>query len=109
MKFTKIMKSNDNAKLGGILSGLAYYYNIDSFWLRIIFAFLFVFFGLGGLLLLSYFLAWVVIDDYDAKYAFEDDVIIEGEVVVTDNKEENPTSNDSESTIDDITKEEKDK
>ena len=105
MKYSKIMKSDDNAKLGGILSGLAYYYNIDSFWLRIIFAFLFIFFGLGGLLLLSYFVAWIVIDDFDAKYVLEDNVI-EGESIVVDvDNSETETEDNSESTddiIDDI-------
>lgn len=47
-----------NQTLGGVASGLAHYFNIDSIWVRIAFI---LFLPVGGLSLITYFILWVVV------------------------------------------------
>ncbi|OJU47654.1 MAG: hypothetical protein BGN96_05820 [Bacteroidales bacterium 45-6] len=62
----RIYRDEDSAILGGVLSGLANYFQIDKFLLRIIFVLLVVvghkFIGeIGGFLILAYLVMWVVV------------------------------------------------
>lgn len=54
----KLFRDTQNKVLGGVLSGLGHYFNIDVIWLRIIFVILVLFFGTGVLL---YILLWILI------------------------------------------------
>lgn len=47
-----------NQTLGGVASGIAHYFNIDSIWVRIAFI---LFLPAGGISLLAYFILWVVV------------------------------------------------
>lgn len=47
-----------NQTLGGVASGIAHYFNIDSIWVRIAFI---LFLPAGGISLLAYFVLWVVV------------------------------------------------
>ena len=57
-KVKKLYRDKENGKLGGVLAGLGHYFNIDVFWLRILFLILFFTFGSG---FLFYIILWIVI------------------------------------------------
>lgn len=54
----KLFRDTDSRILGGVLSGLAHYFKIDTVWVRLIFIFLVFFYGTGILL---YFVLWIII------------------------------------------------
>ncbi|MBB1150176.1 MULTISPECIES: PspC domain-containing protein [unclassified Myroides] len=54
----KLFRDTDSRILGGVLSGLAHYFKIDTVWVRLIFLFLVFFYGTGILL---YFVLWIII------------------------------------------------
>ncbi|MEY4594753.1 MAG: hypothetical protein RIQ47_1163 [Bacteroidota bacterium] len=56
----KLFRDPDDKLLGGVCSGLSAYFNIDSVWFRLFFAFLF--FGLGTGVLF-YIILWIVIPE----------------------------------------------
>jgi len=54
--------------LGGVASGIAYYFNIDPIWIRLLFlALLFniLFWGLSGATLLAYIILWIVLPPHE--------------------------------------------
>ena len=53
----KLFRDTGNAYIGGVSSGLAYYFGVDSLWIRILWVFLFFGFGTGILL---YILLWIL-------------------------------------------------
>ncbi|MDA7558913.1 PspC domain-containing protein [Flavobacteriaceae bacterium] len=53
----KLFRDTDNAYIGGVSSGLAYYFGVDTLWIRILWVFLFFGFGTGILL---YILLWIL-------------------------------------------------
>jgi len=55
----KLYRNKDNAVLGGVLSGFASYFQVNSLWLRLIFIAILLF--SGGTVLFVYLLLWVVI------------------------------------------------
>jgi phage shock protein PspC (stress-responsive transcriptional regulator) len=55
----KLYRDKESAILGGVLSGLANYFNIDPIWMRL--GFVILFFPSGGSLLLLYILFWLII------------------------------------------------
>lgn len=54
----RLYRDDDSRILGGVCSGLAYYFNIDVVLVRVIF--IMIFFGLGAGLL-AYLILWVVV------------------------------------------------
>lgn len=54
----KLFRNTDSAVLGGVLSGIAGYFNINSLWLRL-FSILMIPFS-GGAIILAYLLLWIV-------------------------------------------------
>ncbi len=54
----KLYRDGDNSILGGVCSGLAAYFGIETLWIRIAFVVLFFFQGFG---LLAYILLWIII------------------------------------------------
>ena len=53
----KLFRDTGNAYIGGVSSGLAYYFGVDPLWIRILWVFLFFGFGTGILL---YILLWIL-------------------------------------------------
>jgi phage shock protein PspC (stress-responsive transcriptional regulator) len=53
----KLFRDTDDRVLGGVCSGIGYYFEIDSVWLRVTFAVLFFVFGTG---LFAYILLWII-------------------------------------------------
>lgn len=53
----KLFRDTDNAYISGVSSGLAYYFGVDTLWIRILWVFLFFGFGTGILL---YILLWIL-------------------------------------------------
>lgn len=56
----KIYRDKDGAMIGGVLSGLGYYFGIDKVWLRILFLIGFFVFGSG---VLAYIILWIAIPE----------------------------------------------
>ena len=56
----KLYRDKDGAVVGGVLSGLGYYFGIDKVWLRIILLVLVCFYGTG---LLAYIILWIVMPE----------------------------------------------
>lgn len=54
----KLYRDTDKGVIGGVLAGLGHYFKIDVVWIRILFAFLLVFYGTGVLL---YLILWIII------------------------------------------------
>ncbi len=65
----RLYRDNNRKLLAGVLSGIAYYFNTDPLWIRLIYALLF--FGvsilpsIAGFLLLAYIVLWIVIPASD--------------------------------------------
>lgn len=58
-KGRRLFRSMDNAVLGGVLSGMAAYFNVNPVWTRLVFVLLlFVSFGIA---MVAYILAWIII------------------------------------------------
>lgn len=55
----KLFRNTDSAVLGGVLSGIAGYFNVNSLWLRLFTILLIPF--TGGTVILAYLLLWIVI------------------------------------------------
>lgn len=56
--YRKLWRSRCNRKIAGICGGLGNYFNIDPFWIRLIFVLIFF---LGGSALLIYIIMWLLI------------------------------------------------
>lgn len=56
----KLYRDKENSIIGGVLSGISHYLNIDPIWLRIIMAFLLLFFGTG---IVIYIILWIIIPE----------------------------------------------
>ena len=56
--YRKLWRSRRERKIAGVCGGLANYYNIDPFWIRLIFI---IFFLLGGAACIVYVLMWLLI------------------------------------------------
>lgn len=54
----RLFRDPDNPMIGGVCSGIGYYFGIDPIWIRLAFAIALIFFGTG---VLFYILLWVVI------------------------------------------------
>ena len=54
----KLYRDTQNKVVGGVLSGLGHYFQVDAVWLRILFVVLLLFFGTGVLL---YVILWIII------------------------------------------------
>src|SRR5210317_94176 len=58
----RLFRDTEDKFLGGVCSGLAHYFGMDTIWMRIIWLILFFGFGLG---LLVYILLWILIPSAD--------------------------------------------
>ncbi len=56
----KLYRDKDKAVIGGVASGLGYYFGIDAVWIRI---FLIVLVWIGGTGVLAYFILWIIIPE----------------------------------------------
>lgn len=56
--YKKLWRSRRERKIAGVCGGLANYFNMDPFWIRLIFV---IFFLLGGSALLVYIIMWILI------------------------------------------------
>jgi phage shock protein PspC (stress-responsive transcriptional regulator) len=56
----KLYRDKGGAIIGGVLSGLGYYFGIDKVWVRIFFLILIFFYGTG---LLAYIILWIVMPE----------------------------------------------
>ncbi len=54
----KLFRDPDHSVIGGVCSGIGYYFGIDPVWIRLLFGLSFVFFGSGVIL---YILLWIII------------------------------------------------
>ncbi len=59
-KNRKLYRDRENGSIGGVLSGLGYYFGIDRMWLRIAFLCLVLFAGTG---ILAYIILWIVMPE----------------------------------------------
>jgi len=57
-KYRKIYRDPDDKVLGGVCSGIGYYFGLDPIWIRLLFIVLFITFGTGFLL---YIILWIII------------------------------------------------
>lgn len=57
-KYRKIYRDPDDKVLGGVCSGIGYYFGIDPIWIRLLFVILLIGFGTGVLL---YIILWIII------------------------------------------------
>ena len=53
----KLWRSRKERKLAGVCGGLAEYFNIDPFWMRLVFV---IFFLAGGAAFLVYVIMWII-------------------------------------------------
>lgn len=79
----RLYRNPDDKLLGGVCSGIASYFDIDTVWIRLAFAFIFFVFGSGFLL---YILLWIIIPE--AKTTAEK-LQMRGEPVTISNIEKN--------------------
>jgi phage shock protein PspC (stress-responsive transcriptional regulator) len=56
-KNKKLMRNPDDTMIGGVCSGLAYYFGLEAVWVRIIFVLVFLFMGSG---ILIYLVLWAI-------------------------------------------------
>lgn len=56
----RLYRDGDRPVIGGVCSGIAYYFGLDPIWIRLAFALSFIFFGTGFLL---YIVLWIVIPE----------------------------------------------
>jgi phage shock protein PspC (stress-responsive transcriptional regulator) len=61
----KLYRDNNRKLLGGVLAGIAYYFNVDPLWIRLLYALLFfgvwVLPSIAGFLFIAYIIMWIVI------------------------------------------------
>ncbi len=60
MEPKRVYRSRKDKVIGGICGGLGYYFNIDPVLIRVVWA---VLFFAGGIGLLAYILAWIIIPE----------------------------------------------
>ena len=56
----RLYRDSDNGIIGGVCSGIAYYFGIDPVWIRLFFGLSFIFFGSG---VIFYILLWIIIQE----------------------------------------------
>lgn len=56
--YRKLWRSRRNRKIAGVCGGLADYFKIDPFWMRIVFI---IFFLAGGAAFIAYVILWLLI------------------------------------------------
>ena len=56
----KLYRDKEGAMIGGVLSGLGYYFGIDKVWLRVLFLVCVLFYGTG---ILAYIILWIVMPE----------------------------------------------
>jgi phage shock protein PspC (stress-responsive transcriptional regulator) len=56
----RLYRDSDNGIIGGVCSGIAYYFGIDPVWIRLFFGLSFIFFGSG---VIFYILLWIIIPE----------------------------------------------
>ncbi|AEM78923.1 MULTISPECIES: PspC domain-containing protein [Thermoanaerobacter] len=56
----KLYRSRTQRMIGGVCGGIAEYFNVDPTIIRLIWAFLIIFWGTG---LLAYLIAWIIIPE----------------------------------------------
>jgi phage shock protein PspC (stress-responsive transcriptional regulator) len=56
----KLYRDKEGGMIGGVLSGLSYYFGIDKVWLRVILIALFCFYGIG---FFTYIILWIVMPE----------------------------------------------
>ncbi len=65
----KLYRDNNRKLLAGVLSGIAYYFNIDPLWIRLLYVLLFfgvsVLPSIAGFLFIAYIVMWIVIPASD--------------------------------------------
>lgn len=64
----KLYRDTKRGILGGVASGIAYYFSIDPLWIRLLFLALLLsifFAGVGGIMLVGYIIMWIVIPPND--------------------------------------------
>ncbi len=76
----KLFRDGDDKFLGGVASGIAHYFNVDTVWIRLAFILL-AFSGFG---ILTYIILWIVIPQADTT---AEKLQMEGEAVNIDNIE----------------------
>ncbi|MCC5928216.1 MAG: PspC domain-containing protein [Cyclobacteriaceae bacterium] len=66
----RLYRDTKRKLLGGVLSGISYYFNIDALWTRLIFILLFfgvsVLPSIAGFLFIGYILLWIIVPGNDA-------------------------------------------
>lgn len=75
----RLYRDPDNRYAAGVCSGIGYYFGFDPMWLRLAFAFSFLFFGSGFMI---YFILWIIVPE--AKTTSEK-LEMRGEPVTFDN------------------------
>lgn len=56
----RLYRDSDNRYVAGVCSGIGYYFGFDPMWLRLAFAFSFLFFGSGFMI---YFILWIIVPE----------------------------------------------
>ena len=56
----KLYRDKEGAMIGGVLSGLGYYFGVDKVWLRVLFVIGVMFYGTG---ILAYIILWIVMPE----------------------------------------------
>lgn len=79
----RLYRNPDDRWLGGLCSGLGYYFNVETLWLRLLFLILFFGFGTG---LLLYLILWILVPE--AKTT-QDKMEMRGESISIENIERN--------------------
>lgn len=76
----KLFRDGDDKFLGGVASGIAHYFDIDTVWVRLAF----ILFAFGGFSILTYIILWIVIPQAETT---AEKLQMEGEAVNIDNIE----------------------
>lgn len=76
----KLYRDGDDKFLGGVASGIAYYFDVDTVWIRLAF----ILFAFGGFGVLTYIILWIVIPQAETT---AEKLQMEGEAVNIDNIE----------------------
>lgn len=76
----KLFRDGDDKFLGGVASGIAHYFNVDTVWIRLAFIFL----AFSGFSIVTYIILWIVIPEAGTT---AEKLQMEGEAVNIDNIE----------------------
>ncbi len=76
----KLFRDGDDKFLGGVASGIAHYFNVDTVWIRLAF----ILFAFSGFSILTYIILWIVIPEAATT---AEKLQMEGEAVNIDNIE----------------------